>query len=178
MAQDSDNAEDIEQDLSWNRQRPPAEVVEERGQNRYGDSCEDAGERDIAESEESGAPYNQSADACGRGEREDAAGGGGDSLTAFEFKEDGEHVSDDGRDHSDNAEAAVIGYNATGFENDDGDDGQESFNEIEEEAYFAGNGSDNAGNVGCSDIAGALFADVFSVDFTDQQSPRYRSGEI
>ena len=84
---------------------------------------------------------------------------GGDAFAAFEAEVEGEHVSDDGHETTEEGKLGDLGEK--GFDDEDGGDAFEDVYEADDEAVFE---AEDGGGVGGAGVAGAVLADVYFFD--------------
>ena len=145
-------------------------VRQEQGGGRKDDGGEDGGERDVlcrAEGEDEDDEAGERGEGC---EGEEDSEGGGDAFAAFEAEPDGVDVAEDGAERGESFSVLERDGREAGCEDDSAGepDGEESFAGIEDEGENAELFCAGADDIGGSDVAAALFADVLLEEKADE----------
>ena len=145
-------------------------VGQDHGEDGERDGGEDGGERNVFRKGEDDDEEEEPGDRGEWGEGQEDSESGCDAFAAFELEPDGVDVAEDGAERGESFSVLERDGREAGCEDDSAGepDGEESFAGIEDEGENAELFCAGADDIGGSDVAAALFADVLLEEKADE----------
>lgn len=161
---------------------PPKPEGEEQVAKREGEGGEDGCQGNVSPDEEDDEPDDERDDGgegVVREESENDAGGSGDAFAAFQAEIDGKHMAEDGGEADKEPEEVSLPTEGGGVEDEASQNhGEEGLEQVECEDECEEPATEQAGDIGGTDVFRAGGAGVDAVGKADEQAEGYGPDQV